>query len=89
MQDTAQNIDIKFSHVQLYVDHVCPVEEYKAFEAEVSTKLRNSELVSCSFVNRDDGVSLNENVPPQRNLISSIDVETVFRSHGRDVVKVG
>lgn len=39
----AQGIEIKFSHVQLYVDHICLVDEYKQLEAEITNKLSESE----------------------------------------------
>lgn len=80
------SIEIKFSHVQLYVDHVCPVDEYKHLEAYISKKFSESEP---SVLNDDSGdvPSGGEILLPQ-NQCSSNEVEIAFPSHGRDVVKV-
>jgi hypothetical protein len=51
-QGSSSGIEIKFSHVQLYVDHVCPVDEYKQFEAEVNKKFLES-YSQCSS-NKDE-----------------------------------
>jgi hypothetical protein len=78
---SSSSIEIKFSHVQLYVDHVCPVDEYKELDAELHQKLLlcSEESISSSVVHDDDGGRDDE-------------VKTTtafpFPSHGRDVVKV-
>ena len=77
---SSSSIEIKFSHVQLYVDHVCHVDEYKELEAALHQKLLlcSEESISSSVVPNDDDGGDNE-------------VKTTafpFQSHGRDVVKV-
>lgn len=79
-------IEIKFSHVQLYVDHVCPVDEYKKLEAEINKKFSESE---SSVLNDDSGdVPSGGDILLPQNQCSSNEFETAFPSHGRDVVKV-
>ncbi len=88
MHDGAQgsSIEIKFSHVQIYVDHVCPVDEYKKLEAEI-----NKIFLDSSVVLKDDTGGLvsggGESIS-RHNQCTSNKVETAFPSHGRDVVKV-
>ena len=85
-QGSSSGIEIKFSHVQLYVDHVCPVDEYKQFEAEV-----NKKFLESSVVLKDDTGDLlsggGDSISRYSQCSSNKD-ETAFPSHGRDVVKV-
>jgi hypothetical protein len=83
---SSSNIEIKFSHVQLYVDHVCPVDEYKELEAALHQKLLCAEeSISSSVVPNDDDGGGGGNG-------DDVEVKTTtafpFPSHGRDVVKV-
>jgi hypothetical protein len=84
-QGSSSGIEIKFSHVQLYVDHVCPVDEYKQFEAEVNKKFLESSVVlkDDTYLLSGGGDSIS-----RHSQCSSNGVETAFPSHGRDVVKV-
>ena len=53
---TQQGIEIKFSHVQLYVDHIGHVDEYKQLEAEINNKLSKKAVEDLRSLRR----SLNE-----------------------------
>ena len=78
---SSSNIEIKFSHVQLYVDHVCPVDEYKELEAALHQKLLCAEeSIPSSVVPNDDDGGRDDEVKTTTAF--------PFPSHGRDVVKV-
>mmetsp|Transcript_11403 Transcript_11403/g.21044 ORF Transcript_11403/g.21044 Transcript_11403/m.21044 type:complete len:703 (-) Transcript_11403:90-2198(-) len=81
----ADGIDIKFSHVQLYVDRVCPVSEYKEFESSL-----NKFHESFNPDSNDAEVSV-DNICKGQQLWNSLqgnaEEKTAFVSHGRDVVK--
>jgi len=83
-QGSSSGIEIYFSHVQLYVDHVCPFDEYKKLEAEINKKFFDSSVVD------DTGglVSGGGDSISRHNQCTTNKVKTAFPSHGRDVVKV-
>ena len=85
-QGSISDVEIKFSHVQLYVDHVCPVDEYKKFEAEINKKF----LESSDALKDDTGglLSAGGDGISRHNQCSSNKVGAAFPSHGRDVIKV-
>ena len=84
-------VDIKFSHVQLYVDAISPLNEYKILEDSLN-KFHES-------FNKDD---VNDDVTTEHKKVDidkgrrlwksmqgmSNDDSAAFLSHGRDVVKV-
>lgn len=77
-----EGIEIKFSHVQLYVDRVGPVDEYKELEAAINK--------FYSFAPGNNGVVAAEDLGDivHNTQRSSGKVKTAFQTHGRDVVKV-
>ena len=84
------SVDIKFSHVQLYVDALSTLSEYKILEDSLN---RFHE----SFSNQDDGGVNTEynkvDTDNGRQLWKSMqgmsnNDSAAFLSHGRDVVKV-
>ncbi len=83
-------VDIKFSHVQLYVDDICPRSEYKELEASMNR-------FQTSFSQENDGNTASPNTPADiergRQLWESMqgvssEETAAFVPHGRDVVKV-
>jgi hypothetical protein len=81
---SSSSIEIKFSHIQLYVDHVCPVDEYKELDAALHQKLLlcSEESISSSVVPSDDDGGGDGDDDDVKTMT------TAFPSHGRDVVKV-
>ena len=88
---TGEGVDIKFSHVQLYVDdnNMCPLEEYKQLEASMNRFQK-------SFSHQNDGSTVSNtpvDIERGRQLWESMqgvssEERVAFVSHGRDVVKV-
>ena len=86
LNDSAECVDIRFSHIQLYVDSVCAVSEYKELETALN-KFHDS-------FSKDNDVAVAEQVDIHQGQIlwnsiqdASKD-EEAFVPHGRDVVKV-
>lgn len=86
----SSTVDIKFSHVQLYVDAISALSEYKILEDSLN-KFHES------FNNREYGDVTTEHkkvdIDKGRRLWKSMqgmsnDDSAAFLSHGRDVVKV-
>ena len=92
----AADVDIKFAHIQLYADHVCPVQEYKKFEAEINTFHENFEgnndnVDDAAAGIADSGEAGKDKVRRGQELWTSMQgggESEVFVPHGRDVVKV-
>lgn len=88
-------VDIRFSHVHLYVDGVCELSAYKEFEDSLNLFQKNYDEMKA--VKGTDGVneSGHLNVDVGRQLWQSITKQNMhdgtsaedFASHGRDVVK--
>ena len=90
---TGDGVDIKFSHVQLYVDSeiLSPLDEYKELEASMNRfqktfiKEENDGITaSNSPVDIERGRHLWESMQG----LSSKEERVAFVPHGRDVVKV-
>mmetsp|Transcript_2554 Transcript_2554/g.3641 ORF Transcript_2554/g.3641 Transcript_2554/m.3641 type:complete len:743 (+) Transcript_2554:24-2252(+) len=88
-------VDIRFSHVHLYVDGVCELSAYKELEDslnlfqknydELTTGEGTDEVNECGQLNVDVGRQLWQSITKQ-NMYDGTSVEH-FASHGRDVVK--
>ena len=98
-KEAMADVDIKFSHVQLFADHVSTVEEYKAFEASINTFHQKFDDEQDKANNNDDdngdatassGEDVAADVSRGQKLWNSMKggKKEEFVPHGRDVVKV-
>ena len=76
-----ENLNIKFSHIQLYVDHIEHVNEYKSYEDSINKfhhEYGDDESVLDITRGKDIWNSIQEDAPA---------IMENYSSHGRDVVK--
>lgn len=88
-EGSAKDVDIRFSHIQLYADRVLPLGEYKEFEGAMN------KFHQEFYQYKDDATAetLTDDIQQGQQLWNSMqgdDAEdkTAFVPHGRDVVKV-
>ena len=89
-------LDIRFSHVQLYVDRVAPLAEYKALESSLNEFHRASfsardEAATGGTADVDGGRRLWNSLRDSSTSSNETNEETSpsfpFATHGRDVVR--
>jgi len=95
--EPSDGLDIRFSHVHLYVDRVCDLSAYKEFEDSLNLFQENyDEMTAGERIDEDEqrGISLDVDVGRQiwqsiteHNMDDNKSVAEEFASHGRDIVK--
>ncbi|KAK1734515.1 4-hydroxyphenylpyruvate dioxygenase [Skeletonema marinoi] len=95
--EPSDELDIRFSHVHLYVDRVCDLSAYKEFEDSLNLFQENyDEMTAGERIDEDEqrGIFLDVDVGRQiwqsiteHNMDDNKSVAEEFASHGRDIVK--